>query len=103
MGDIKDKYTFVTNDDNPWTCVGIRGGKYDGVVYKYGKVTLPEDGAENKDGSFPFRFEYDIIDPNGLSREFFMDDFFTLIGDVLVDIIDDQIKEDSLEYIDTDN
>ena len=96
MVNIKDRYTFVTDSKNPWTCIGIKGGKFDGVVYKYGKVTLPE--KENEDGTLPFQFEYDIVDSNGLIREHFNEEFFTLIGDILVDIMDDQLKEDNLEY-----
>jgi|TARA_B100001778_G_C18194535_1_gene452792 hypothetical protein len=101
MDNIKDRYTFVTDNENPWTCIGVKGGKYEGVVYKYGKVTLPEQ--ENEDGSLPFKFDYDIVDPNGLDRDFFGDDFVQLMGDILLDIIDDQMKEDKLEYLNTDN
>ena len=96
MVNIKDRYTFVTDSKNPLTCIGIKGGKFDGVVYKYGKVTLPE--KENEDGTLPFQFEYDIVDPNSLLREHFDEEFFVLIGDILVDIMDDQLKEDNLEY-----
>ena len=101
MDNIKDRYTFVTDSKNPWTCIGIKGGRYEGVVYKYGKVTLPE--KEKEDGTLPFQFEYDIVDPNGLQREHFTEEFFTLIGDILVDIMDGQLKEDNLEYISTDD
>ena len=101
MDNIRDRYTFVTDNKTAWTCIGIRGGKFDGVVYKYGKVTLPE--KENEDGTLPFQFEYDIVDPNSLQREVFDEEFFILIGDILVDIMDDQLKEKSLEYLDTDN
>ncbi len=98
MSDIKDSYTFVTDKKSSWTCVGIRGGIYDGVVYKYGKVSLPE--KENDDGTLQFKFEYDIVDANGLDKDFFRKDFFDLIGDILVDIIDEQMKEDNFEYTD---
>jgi hypothetical protein len=101
MDNIKDRYTYVTDNENPWTCIGIKGGIYDGVVYKYGKVSLPE--KELDDGSLPFQFEYDIVDSNGLEKVVFKNDFFKLIGDILVDIIDEQMKENSLEYISTDN
>ena len=68
--------------------IGIRKGKFEGVVYKYGKVSL---GEENKDGNLPFKFEYDILDNNMIPREQFEDEnFFKLIGDILVDIIDRQ-------------
>ena len=97
---IKDKYTFVSKVDDKWASVCIRGGKFDGVIYKYGKVSIPEE--ENEDGTLPFQFEYDIIDNVGISREEFNEDFFRLIGDILVDIIDEQIKEDNFEYTSND-
>ena len=78
------KYVFKEGDNS--TCIGIKGGPYEGVIYKYGMVTLPE--KENSDGTLPFKFEYDIVDNNGIKRENFDDDFFNLIGDILVDIID---------------
>ena len=85
---IKDQYVFITNKDENMQCIGIRKGKFEGVVYKYGKVSL---GEETKDGNLPFRFEYDILDNNMIPREEFDDDnFFKLLGDILVDIIDRQ-------------
>ena len=85
---IKDQYVFITNKNEEMQCIGIRKGKFEGVVYKYGKVSL---GEETKDGNLPFRFEYDILDNNLIPREEFDDDdFFKLLGDILVDIIDRQ-------------
>ena len=85
---IRDQYVFITNKDENMQCIGIRKGKFEGVVYKYGKVSL---GEENKDGNLPFRFEYDILDNNMIPREEFDDkNFFKLLGDILVDIIDRQ-------------
>ena len=97
---IKDKYTFVSKVDDKWASVCIKGGKFDGVIYKYGKVSVSKE--ENEDGTLPFQFEYDIIDNVGISREEFNEDFFRLIGDILVDIIDEQIKEDNFEYTSND-
>ena len=85
---IRDQYVFITNKDENMQCIGIRKGKFEGVVYKYGKVSL---GEETKDGNLPFRFEYDILDNNMIPREEFDDEnFFKLLGDILVDIIDRQ-------------
>ena len=96
---IRDQYVFITNKDENMQCIGIRKGKFEGVVYKYGKVSL---GEENKDGNLPFRFEYDILDNNLIPREEFNDDnFFKLLGDILVDIIDRQ--EHLLGYTDENN
>ena len=85
---IKDQYVFITNKDENMQCIGIRKGKFEGVVYRYGKIAL---GEETWDGNLPFRFEYDILDNNMIPRAEFDDkNFFKLIGDILVDIIDRQ-------------
>ena len=85
---IRDQYVFITNKDEEMQCIGIRKGKFEGVVYRYGKVAL---GEETRDGNLPFRFEYDILDNNLIPREEFDDEsFFNLLGDILVDIIDRQ-------------
>ena len=99
--DLKDKYTFVSKVDDKWASLCIRGGKFDGVIYKYGKVSVSEEN-KNEDGTLPFQFEYDIIDNVGISREDFDEEFFTLIGDILVDIIDEQIEEDNFEHTSND-
>ena len=98
MSDIKQRYTFVTQEGQNWTCVGIRNGIYDGVIIKYGRISVAE--AEDEKGNLPFKFEYDIVDPNGLLRETFDEEFFTLIGDILVDILDEQLQEDNLDHAD---
>ena len=72
-------------------------GIYQGVVYRYGKVSIPQTEELTEEGDLPFRFEYDIVDSNGLEQEHFGQDFFKLIGDILVDIITNE------EQIDTNN
>ena len=85
---IKDQYVFITNKDENMQCIGIRKGKFEGVVYRYGKISL---GEETSDGNLPFRFEYDILDNNMIPRSEFDDDnFFKFLGDILVDIIERQ-------------
>ena len=101
MNDIKSKYTFVSQKGDQWANVCIREGKFKDVIYNYGKVSINQE-KENDDGTLPFRFEYSIIDNALLQREEFGEEFFTLIGDILVDIIDDQLKEKNLEYISDD-
>ena len=88
---MKNEYTFVATeeegDDLASICI-TNNGKYHGVVYKYGVVSVAEEEDEN--GNLPLRFEYDIVDNYGVSKEEFDEEFFTLIGDILVDIIDTQ-------------
>ncbi len=81
-----EQYQFIERRGDNFTSVGIKGGMYEGVVYKYGTVSVAE--KENNKGEMPLSFQYDILDPNGLERKEFDDNFFNLIGDILVDIID---------------
>mgnify|MGYP000152771518 FL=1 len=84
---IRDFYTYVTNRDEEMQLIGITKGKFHGVVYKYGKVSI---GEETEKGDLPFRFEFDILDNNLIPKEKFGEDWTNLIGDILVDIIDRQ-------------
>ena len=89
---MKGKYTFVSKKDDDLASICITdNGKYHGVVYKYGVVSVAEE--ENEDGTLPFRFEYDTVDNYGVSKDEFGEEFFTLIGDILVHIIDTQDEE----------
>ena len=90
MSNIKESYVYVESKAQDQTCIGIKGGKFAGVVYKYGNVSL---GEETQDGNMPFKFKFDIIDNNAIPKEDFKEDFMNLIGDILVDIIEEQNAE----------
>ena len=87
---------FVSRKDEDFASIMIKDGKFKDVIYNYGKVSIPEEDNLNEDGTLPFRFEYTIIDNVGIPRENFGEDFFTFIGDILVDIIDEQSEEDNV-------
>jgi len=96
MSDIKDRYMFVSRKDEDFASIMIKDGKFKDVIYNYGKVSIPEEDNLNEDGTLPFRFEYTILDNVGIPRENFGEDFFTFIGDILVDIINEQSEEDNV-------
>ena len=98
MFDIKDRYTFVSQEDEDFSSIMIKNGKFKDVIYNYGTVSIPEENNLNADGTLPFRFEYTIVDNVGIPRDNFGEDFFTLIGDILVDIIHEQSEEDDIKY-----
>ena len=66
MSNIKDRYVFVTDNEDNWQCIGIRGGQFDGVVYKYGKITIPKPPEEDIEKDLTLKFEYDIVSTNNL-------------------------------------
>ena len=92
------KWSWVTRKEDKQASLRISEGKFEGVVYSYGKVVLPVEQKRNDEGDLPFKFEYSILDNANIDREEFGEDFFTIIGDILVDIIDEQLQEENLEY-----
>ena len=93
---IHEYFKYVTDKDQEWTAIGLteKAGEFQGVVYRYGTIVPPKEPTNEKDevsDKLPFKFEWQILDSNGLEKERFNDKFFTLIGDILVYIIS---KED---------
>ena len=45
MKDMSEYFKYVENKDQKWTGIGLtsKAGKYEGVVYRYGKVSISED------------------------------------------------------------
>jgi len=91
---IRDKFAYVTTKEQDQTLIGIKEGKFAGVIYKYGKVSFGED---NPDGTKPLQFQYEIVDNNGIQREQFGEEFFKLIGDILVEVMEEQIKDEPVD------
>jgi hypothetical protein len=106
---ITKKFVFLNSEAYPnQTCIGLTSETdFHGVVYKYGKVTLPQEVMSEeeleKKSDLPFKFEYDIIENNGIPRENFGDNFMKLIGDVLLHIIIAQSEDGTLEPINRTN
>ena len=91
---IREKFVFLTSEKHPQTCIGLTDKTdFHGVVYKYGKVTIPDETKLNSENKLNLKFEYDILENNGIPREKFGDDFFKLIGDILYHIIIVQTPE----------
>ena len=98
--EISKKYQYVQNKGAKSQGIGLtkEAGFYQGVVYRYGKVTPIEE-----DDKLRLQFDWEILDSNGLGKEYFKDDFFNLIGDILYDIMEKQLEDGSLQYVNTDD
>ena len=92
------KWSWVSRKEEKQASLRISEGKFEGVVYSYGKIVLPVEQEINGKGDLPFKFEYSILDNANIDRKEFGKDFFKIIGDILVDIIDEQLQEKNLEY-----
>lgn len=85
----KDLYEFVESPSSLTYSVRIKKGKYADTVYSYGKVALKEES-----GVLRMNFEYNVS-KSKISKEKLESDeaFKTLIGDVLLDIIDTSLQD----------
>jgi len=85
---IEDNYAFVNNPKSDIQGIGIKDGKYHGVIYEYKTVSFGTV-EDNPDKEVVLSFDYDIIDSFGFERETFAEqEFGDLLGDILIDIID---------------
>ena len=102
MNDIEQYYKFVENKKGNWTGIGLteKAGKYQGVVYRYGKVSIVENEEKTE---ATLQFEWDMLDSNGLPKEMIGDDFFNLAGKILEDILKKQLDRNELQYVNTDD
>ena len=97
---ITEKFVFLESTDiKNQTCIGLtEKTDYSGVVYKYGKVTLPDESALSANKHLNVKFDYDILDTNGVSKEILEGkEFHKLIGDILYHVIITQAEDGSIE------
>jgi len=88
------RYVFAQRNEDDFTCIKIIDGIYEGVIYKYDKVTFEQKPLDS--GDIPLRFTYDImVNPNKVDVE--STDFRNYIGDILVEIVDQQLSEGKLK------
>ena len=97
---MPENYTFVSRGKEQWASIMITKDKYEGIIYQYGKVSVAE--SEDDNGNMPLSFKYNILDYNGHNQEDLesSDDFRNTLGDILVEILDEQLEATNLEYND---
>ena len=97
---MPENYTFVSRGKEKWASIMLTNGEYEGVIYQYGKVSVPE--GEDENGNMPLSFKYNIVDYNGHDEEDLesSQDFKNALGDILVEILDEQLEANNFEYND---
>ena len=97
---MSESYSFVSRKDDKWASILIKSGKYEGIIYQYGKVSVAE--SEDENGNMPLSFKYNVLDYNGHDQEDLesSDDFRNTLGDILVEILDEQLEASNFEYND---
>ena len=97
---MPENYTYVSRGTEQWASIMITKGEYEGVIYQYGRVSVAE--KENEDGTMPLSFDYNVVDQNGHDKEELDSsvEFKNILGDILVDVLDEQLEAGNLEYND---
>ena len=90
-----EDYIFVEKSGEDFTGLKLISGPYSHVVYKYGNVGFaPESEAVN--GQLPMKFDYTIIE-NKIQADTDSQEFINHIGDILVVLLDEKLKERQLD------
>ena len=87
----QDDYVFVEKPGEDFTGLKLISGPFASIDYKYGNVGFrPESEAVN--GALPMVFDYTIIE-NRIEADTDSQEFINHIGDILVVLLEEQMKE----------
>ena len=83
------RYIFAQRQGDDFSCIKLLEGQYEGIIYKYNQVKFST--TENASGQIPLKFTYYIMaNPN--KDDVKSDDFRNYIGDILVECVEEQLK-----------
>ena len=86
-----EDYVFVEKPGENFTGIKLISGPYASIVYKYGNVGFAPE-SEKVGDKLPMKFDYTVIE-NKIDAQTDIQEFIKHIGDVLVVLLDDHIKE----------
>ena len=97
---MPENYSFVSRGDDKWASIMISKGPYKGIIYQYGRVSVSDEEDEN--GCGRLSFQYNVIDEVGHDLKDLekSEEFKNTLGDILTEILDEQLEADNLEYND---
>ena len=90
-----EDYIFVEVPGEDFTGLKLISGPYASIAYKYGNVGFAPE-SEAVDGQLPMKFDYTIIE-NKIQADTDSQEFIDHIGDILVVLLDEKMKERELD------
>jgi len=87
----QDDYVFVEKPGEDFTGLKLINGPFASIVYKYGNVGFRPE-SEAVDGALPMVFDYTVIE-NKIEADTDSQEFINHIGDILVILLEEQMKE----------
>ena len=92
----QDDYVFVEKPGEDFTGIKLISGPFASIVYKYGNVGFRPEDERTPEGALPMVFDYTIIE-NTIDADTDGQEFIDHIGDILVVLLDDKMKERELD------
>jgi|TARA_B100000902_G_C27089913_1_gene803296 hypothetical protein len=89
------RYVFAQKTGADYTAIKLLDPKYSNVIYKYGKVRFAKE--EKADGTLPMKFDYDILS-NPESKDIDNQEFIDFIGDILIEVMEQQLNDGKVEF-----
>ena len=87
----QEDFVYLEKPHEDFTALKLISGPFASIVYKYGNVGFaPESEAIN--GQLPMRFDYTVIE-NKIEADTDSQEFVNHIGDVLLVLLEEQMKE----------
>ena len=88
----REDYDFVEKPGEDFTGIKLISGPYASIVLKYGNVGFRPESEKTPDGALPMVFDYTVIE-NKIGADTDSQEFINHIGDILVVLLDEQLKE----------
>ena len=101
-------YYYVTHKDTNREGQRINDGKYSGIVWAYHNVKFPmyTDEGElvdlSKAEEIPLTFDWEIL-YNPTDEDLSTGEFEATVGDILMNIIDESLKNDTVKFRNDDS
>ena len=90
-----EDYVFVEKSGEDFTGLKLISGPFASIVYKYGNVGFAPE-SEAVGDKLPMKFDYTIIE-NKIQADTDSQEFIDHIGDILVILLDEKMKERELD------
>lgn len=96
------KYNYIVNRETGETAYAIKEGKYDGIIYTYTDIQLPEVDGEAAE-EIPVKFTYQVIKNPTDEKLVDNTEFGNVIGEIMLEILDDALANDTVNYENRNN
>ena len=103
MPDGIPSYHYVTHRDTEEQAYRINEGRYSGIVWLYDNVKFPmykDDGeriSPEEAETIPLTFDIEVL-YNPTDEDLTTGEFETTLGDILLNIIDESLQHDQIEF-----